>query len=107
MRAHKVESHTAAVERILRERDDFMRRSEIAAVAGITEHQAGTALWHLHAARAVGVEIDKTGVGWWYAMPKELDTRSRRILEHRPIEAGVTKRPQGKRTQPRKSPVRS
>lgn len=75
---------------LLRSRDDFMSERMIRmALPECPSRRINAALFSLRAYQAVGVIIEKDGVGWWYAEPEARDRRSRTISERVDEEPGT------------------
>lgn len=71
----KIPTHTSLIEEYLRGIDDFASLSMIVQATGSTRNQIQAALFNLRHYRAIDVVVNPDGVGWWYALPKEEDTR--------------------------------
>lgn len=74
---------TLLTEEVLRGCDDFLNRRQIEQLTGCSANQASAALFHLRKRRVVDVIVEADGVGWWYALPPEQDTRSRTVSERK------------------------
>lgn len=95
----KVPTHTSVVLAYLRATDDFLTLRMInAGLDRSNINQISAALFHLRTARAADVIIDPDGVGWWYALPPEEDSRSRKVMERTP-EAAPRRRRRRKSTE--------
>lgn len=73
----------------LRAADDFLTRAMIRAATKRPDNAIAGALHHLRKCRCVDVVVEPDGVGWWYALPEESDTRSRTHDEHAPHPTGI------------------
>lgn len=74
-------THTAKVIEALREVDDFLPISSLTVRTGLKMNQVSAALHNLRRHKAVDVVVDPDGRGWWFARPKEDDTRIRALTE--------------------------
>lgn len=81
---HKEPTHTSLVEEILRSTEDFFTVDMLVARGAGTPHQVRSTLIHLRIRRAADVVINPDGTGWWFALPKDYDTRSRKVVERAP-----------------------
>lgn len=85
VKVYRMPTWTSLVEEVLRQTDDFMNRQMLLVrVSGMTGNQLDAALYHLRKYRVVDVIIQPDGEGWWFALPPDLDTRMRHVLERKP-----------------------
>ncbi len=77
-------THNALVERALREADDFLSRDMLVARGCGRPEQVSHALHYLRSQHVVDVVVNPDGTGWWFALPANLDTRSKHIPERAP-----------------------
>lgn len=75
---------TALVLATLRAQEDFLDIRMLMAHTGGSYNQVNAACHHLRSKRAVDVVVEKDGHGWWFALPEEQDTRSKRVDERTP-----------------------
>lgn len=81
---HKEPTKCSLVEEALRRADDFLTCQQVAALAGVTTHQAGSSLIHLRNRKAAE-SVESQGKLFWMATPQS-DDRVRVVEERRPEE---------------------
>jgi len=91
-RSYKEPTTTTLVEEALRARDDFTSTEMLVRSTNRSRNQVSAALHELRKYRVVDVVVDPYGVGWWFALPPEGDTRSRVVAERTPEEPGNRRR---------------
>ena len=57
--------------------EEFMTRQMLVQATGATDGQVSAALHWLRKAQCVDVVINPDGMGWWFALPPEMDVRQR------------------------------
>lgn len=91
-----VDTTTKLVMEALRASDDFMNYRMLTAATKRNYNQVSAACFHLRKRGAIDLVIETDGVGWWYALPAESDTRSRivdeRVPESKPRKMRKTRR---------------
>ena len=71
----KIPTWTTLVEEALRAQDDFMDYRMLMKATRGTYSQISAACFSLREYRVIGCLVNPDGVAWWYARPKEDDTR--------------------------------
>lgn len=81
---HKEPTCTSRVEEVLRGQNDFMTYRMIAKATGLDINHVGASCCHLRKFGVVDVVVNPDGTGWWFALPSNMDQRSRIVLERAP-----------------------
>jgi hypothetical protein len=81
---HKETTTTTLVLEALRNTDDFMSYVMLAKATGRSINQVSAACFFMRQHRAVDAIIGADGMGWWFALPPESDTRHGVLVERTP-----------------------
>lgn len=85
MRTRKEPTWVHLVETALRgNTEEFLSVPMLTKQTGGTHNQVLAALWHLRQHRVCDVVVETDGRGWWFALPNELDTRSKHVAQRTP-----------------------
>lgn len=84
MSRYKEQTCTSKVEDYLRGLDDFANQRQIVQATGCNSNQVSAAVFELRKYRVIDVVIEADGVGWWYALSKDNDQRSKTVRERTP-----------------------
>ena len=64
--------------------EDFLSIPMLCKLTNGSYKQVDAALWHLRVHRVCDVVVETDGRGWWFALPVELDTRQRHVVQRAP-----------------------
>ena len=84
MKPYREPTHTKLVVEQLREAGDFLSAKDLVQRKCGTQHQVWQALLWLKKSRVVDCVVNGDGTSWWFLLPREMDTRTRIVVERKP-----------------------